>query len=512
MHDARSFSLPSGSAANLQQAADRLRRIGRAFFPSWPGLSQYRSHNAAYPQVCCGQEGVSAMGRTSATLPSGVRVSDHVSLRVIARTFPLEEVRQVLAQRGRSSERERDLPAHVMVYYVIALALYMGSNLREVLRCLLDGLRAIWRPAAVKVAGKSAISQARSRLGEEPLRQLYERLVRPIATPATRGAWYRDWRLVSLDGSTLDAADSAANAAGFGRPGSGRGPGAFPQLRLVSLLENGTHVLFGAGLGRYSEGESTLARQVLGALRPGMLCLADRQFFSHALWRQAIATGADLLWRVKGDLRLPCEQALADGSYLTTLYPTATERRRQNGVRVIEYRLSGSRELYRLITTRLDPHAAPAEDLAALYHERWEIEGALDEFKTHLRGARMVLRSQIPALVRQEVWGLLLAHYAVRGLMHEAALQAAEDPDRLSFLHAVRVIRRQLPRFAALSPSAPCRPAPPGAGRNPGRTRAKQPRPAQPARRQTQAERLQGAAPFPQSNHQGGVCRQHTGA
>jgi hypothetical protein len=455
------------------------------------------------------------MGRTSAKLPSGVRVSDHVSLGVIARTFPLEEVRQVLAQSGRSSERERDLPAHVMVYYVIALALYMGSSLREVLRCLLDGLRALWGPAAVKVAGKSAISQARRRLGEEPLRQLYERLVRPIATPATRGAWYRTWRLVSLDGSTLDVADSAANEAGFGRPGSGRGPGAFPQLRLVSLLENGTHVLFGACLGRYSEGESTLARTVLGALRPGMLCLADRQFFSHALWRQAIATGADLLWRVKGDLRLPCEQALSDGSYLTTLYPSATERRRrQNGVRVrvIEYRLSGSGELYRLITTLLDPQAAPADELAALYHERWEIEGTLDEFKTHLRGARMVLRSQTPALVRQELWGLLLAHYAVRGLMHEAALQADEDPDRLSFLHAVRVIRRQMPRFAALPPSAPGRPAPPGAGRNPGRACAEQPWPAEPARRQTQAERLQGAAAFPQSNHQGGVRREHTGA
>jgi hypothetical protein len=454
------------------------------------------------------------MGRTSAALPSGVRISDRISLGVIARTFPLDGVHQVLAASGRASTRERDLPAHVMVYYVIALALYMGSSLREVLRCLLDGLRALWGPAAVKVAGKSAITQARSRLGEEPLRQLYERLVQPIATHATRGAWYRNWRLVSLDGGTLDVADSAANDAGFGRPGSGRGPGAFPQLRLVSLLENGTHVLFAACLGRYTEGESTLARTVLGALRPGMLCLADRQFFSHALWRQAIATGADLLWRVKGDLRLPCEQALADGSCLTTLYPTATERRRQNGVRVrvIEYRLSGSDERYRLITTLLDPQAAPAEEVAALYHERWQIEGTLAEFKTHLRGARMVLRSQTPALVRQEVWGLLLAHFAVRGLMHEAALQANEDPDRLSFLHAVRVIRRQLPRFAALSPSAPCRPAPPGAGRDPGRTRAKQPRPAEPARRQTHAERLQGAAPFPSSNHQGGVWREHTGA
>jgi hypothetical protein len=455
------------------------------------------------------------MGRRSATLPPGVRVSDHISLGVIARTIPLEEVRQVLVQTGRSSQRQRDLPAHVMVYYVIALALYMGSSMREVLRCLLDGLRALWGPGAVKVAGKSAITQARRRLGEEPLRQLYERLVRPIATAATRGAWYRHWRLVSLDGSTLDVADSAATDAGFGRPGSGRGPGAFPQLRLVSLLESGTHVLFGACLGRYSEGESTLARTVLAALRPGMLCLADRQFFSHALWRQACASGADLLWRVKGNLRLPCETRLPDGSYLTTLYPTATERRRRhNGVRVrvIEYRLSGSDELYRLITTLLDPQVAPAEELAALYHERWEIEGTLDEFKTHLRGARMVLRSETPALVRQEVWGLLLAHFAVRGLMHEAALQADEDPDRLSFVHAVRVIRRQLPRFAALPPSAPGRPAPRGAGGNPRRTREQQPWPAEPARRQTHAERLQGAAPVPQPNHQGGVCREHSGA
>lgn len=455
------------------------------------------------------------MARPASSLPSGVRVSDHISLGVVARTIPLDEVRRVLADSGRLSQRQRDLPAHVMIYYVIALALYMGSSMREVLRCLLDGLRALWGPAAVRVAGKSAITQARRRLGEEPLRQLYERLVRPIATPATRGAWYRHWRLVSLDGSTLDVADSTDNAAGFGRPGSGRGPGAFPQLRLVSLLENGTHVLFGACLGRYTDGESTLARPVLDALRPGMLCLADRQFFTHALWRQALASGADLLWRVKGDLRLPCETPLPDGSFLTTLYPTATaRRRRQNGVRVrvIEYRLSGSEELYRLITTLLDPQAAPAEELAALYHERWEIESALAEFKTHLRGARMVLRSETPAMVRQEVWGLLLAHFAVRGLMHEAALQANEDPDRLSFLHAVRVIRRQLPRFAAFPPSAPGRPASPGAGRNPGRTSAKQPGPAQPARRQTQAQRLQGAAPVAQSNHQDGGRREHTGA
>jgi hypothetical protein len=397
-------------------------------------------------------------------LPAGVRLSDHISLGVIARAVPPERVRQILAETGKASERERDLPAQVMVYYAIALALYMGSSTREVLRCLLEGVRWLWGAEAVKVAGKSGISQARSRLGEAPLRRLYEVVVRPIATRATRGAWYRGWRLVSLDGSCLDVADTADNAA-FGGPGASRGESAFPQLRFVALVENGTHVLFGARLGRYADGETTLARAVLAALRPGMLCLADRQFFGYALWQAAASAGADLLWRGKHNLRLPREAVLADGSYLTTVYPSDKDRRHRTGgirVRVVEYRLAGiagAEPLYRLLTTLLDPAQAPAAELAALYHERWEIEGALAELKTRLRGARVVLRSKTPELVRQEVWGLLLAHFAVRGLMHEAALKADEDPDRLSFLHAVRVVRRKLPQFAALPPSGQARPA-----------------------------------------------------
>jgi Insertion element 4 transposase N-terminal/Transposase DDE domain len=405
------------------------------------------------------------MAGAPAGLPVGIRLSDHISLGVIAKTFPLEEVRHVLAETGKASERERDLPAHVMVYYSIALALYMTSGTREVLRCLLEGLRWLWGAEAVRVAGRSGISQARTRLGEAPLRQLYERLVRPIAMPATKGAWYRAWRLVSLDGSCLDVADTAANGVAFGRPGASRGESAFPQLRFVALVENGTHVLFGARLGGFEAGETTLARDIFPALRPGMLCLADRQFFGHALWQEAAATGADLLWRVKRNLRLPREVRLADGSYLTTIYPSEKDRRHRTegvGVRVIEYRLEGvadAEPLYRLVTTILDPAQAPAADLAALYHERWEIEGTLAELKTHLRGARVVLRSKTPDLVRQEFWGLLLAHFAVRGLMHEAALRAGEDPDRLSFLHAVRVVRRKLPQFAALSPSGQAHPA-----------------------------------------------------
>ena len=205
--------------------------------------------------------------------------------------------------------------------------------------------------------------------------------MRPIATRASKGAWYRDWRLASLDGSRLDVADTGENRAASGVPGASRGEGAFPQLRFAALVENGTHVLFGARLGGYGEGETTLAHAVLAVLQPGMLCLADRQFFGHALWRAATATGADLLWRGKHNLRLPREAALADGSYLTTIYPSDKDRRHHRGgvrVRVVEYRLEGVAEaepLYRLLTTILDPVQAPAADLAALYHERWEIEG-----------------------------------------------------------------------------------------------------------------------------------------
>src|ERR671932_98299 len=239
------------------------------------------------------------MAGARAGLPAGIRVSDHISLGVIARTSPRGEVRRVLAETGKASERESDLPAHVMVYYAIALALYMSAGTREVLRCLLEGLRWLWGAEAVKVAGKSGISQARSRLGEAPLRRLYEQVVQPVATSATRGAWYRQRRLVSLDGSCLDVADTEENCAAFGRPEASRGESAFPQARFVALVENGTHVLFGARLGGFAEGETTLAHEVVPVLGPGMLCLADRRFFGHALWREAATNGDDLRWRVK---------------------------------------------------------------------------------------------------------------------------------------------------------------------------------------------------------------------
>jgi hypothetical protein len=413
------------------------------------------------------------MARTIAELPKGARITDYISLGVVARTFPVETVRQVLAATGKNSLRERDLPAPVVVYYVIALALYMQSSYREVLRCLLEGVSWLADPSAkIRVAGKSAISQARTRLGWEALRRLYEQVAQPIAKPSTRGAWYRQWRIVSLDGSTLDVADETANAEAFGRSGGGWGEGAFPQLRFAALLENGTHVLFGGQMAGYATSETTLAQAVLPSLRAGMLCLADRGFFGYALWKQATATGAMLVWRLKKDARLPCQTRLPDGSFLSRIYASPQDRRRGTNalvVRVIEFRLEGipgAAPEYRLVTSLLNHDQAPAAELAALYHDRWEIETTFDELKTHLRGARMILRSKTPELVRQEFYGLLLAHFAVRGLMHEAALQSEEDPRRMSFLHAVRVIRREMAVAGAIPPSAARRVPGPGTGRN----------------------------------------------
>ncbi len=399
------------------------------------------------------------MAGRAARLPDGVRITDEISLGVVARTFPASKVKEVLAATGRESERQRQLPAHVMVYYVIALSLYMRSSCREVLRCLLEGIQRLLGPGhQCRAAGRAGISQARERLGWEPMQKLHDEVVGPIAGEATKGAWYRRWRVISLDGSTLDLADTPENARAFGRPGASRGASAFPQSRFVSLVENGTHVLFGTQLGGYHVSETTLAKPAVGHLKAGMLCLADRLFFSFKLWNRARATGADLLWRVKKNMRLPCEKRLPDGSYLSRVYRCDKDRRHgRKGVvvRVIEYELPGvaqAEPIYRLVTTILDEEQAPAQELAALYHSRWNIETALAELKTQLRDGRMVLRSKRPDLARQEFYGFLMAHFAIRGLMHEAALKADQQPGRLSFLHTVRVVRRKLPEFVAIPP------------------------------------------------------------
>lgn len=386
-----------------------------------------------------------------------LRFTDLFTLGALMKSVPIEQVRQSLASTQRESKRIRDLPAEMMMYYVIALALFRAEETREVLRLLLEGARTVKRQVEpVQPAGRSGIARARQRLGEAPVRDLYSAVVKPIAVQQTRGAWYRKWRTVALDGTTMETPDTVANAEAFGRPSSTRGESAWPRLRIVGLVETGTHVLFGASVGSYSTGEITLAKDVIAHLRPGMLCLADRYFPGYDLWKQATATGAQMVWRVRTKVRLPREQELPDGSYLSHMYKRWNRGKPQGEgipVRVIDYEVSGSTERYRLVTSILDPEEAPAQELATLYHERWEFETALDEFKTHLRGARTVLRSQTPELIRQEVYGLLLAHFALRSVMHDAALQDGRDPDRISFIHTVRVVRRNLPRFAALPPS-----------------------------------------------------------
>lgn len=401
------------------------------------------------------------MARTVAGFPAGARVTDYVSLGVIVEKIPQSVVQAVLREEGKESQRHRQLPAHVVVYYVIALALYMGVSYGEVLRCLVEGLRWLgWPVDRIRRTSRSGISQARSRLGAAPMRRLFETVAQPVALRQTRGAWYRDWRLVSFDGTTLDVADEQVNVEAFGRPGSSRGKSGYPQLRLVALAETGTHVLFAAAEGPVGEGESTLARRVVEHLDSGMLCLADRGYLSYELWQAAVATGAELLWRVRSDVATPCDRCLPDGSYLSRIHGSRSRGRRRDEpivVRIIEYALEGvadAEPLYRLATTLLDEQQAPASELATLYAQRWEHEGIFDELKVHLRGPRVVLRSKTPELVRQELYGLLLAHFAIRALMHEAALQADLDSDEISFVHSVRVIRRHAITAVSFPPSA----------------------------------------------------------
>ena len=398
------------------------------------------------------------MARTRKALPEKVDVAHLISTGVLASVCPRELIDEVLAHTERASRRERLLPAPAVVYYVMALALWREAPLEEVLRVVCEGLQWLGGESEAAQASKSAISQARTRLGSQVMKQLAERVLRPLARPGAPGAWYRGWRLMAVDGSTMDVADEAVNAEFFGYPAASRGQSAFPQARVLGLVECGTHAVVAASIAPYGRSEVAMAMQWLpGNLDRDMLVMADRNFYSFKLWQAAGASGAALLWRVKSNLGLPVQHELADGSYLSTVYDSEDRARRDGRqVRVIDYTLADSATpvegSYRLVTSLLDPQAAPALELAALYHERWEVESVFDEFKTHMRSTSTVLRSKTPELVEQELWGLLLAHFAVRQLMEQAAWQRAIDPDRLSFTHALRVIKRKMPQAAAIPP------------------------------------------------------------
>ncbi|OHV61354.1 transposase [Pseudofrankia sp. BMG5.36] len=413
----------------------------------------------------------------------GGRLTDWISIGVLASVVSRDDVDEAVNRAGRRQTRVRLLPAHVVVYFVLAMCLFFEDSYEEVMRKLVSSLKAFrsWDPKW-RVPTTPAICQARERLGSEPLRLLFDRLALPQAGRGTKGAWLGGRRLMVIDGTQFDLPNSPDNAAEFGYAGGEADPGAFPKALVVGLVEAGTHAVVGAEIDSCRVGERALAAQLSHRLRPGMLLLADRNFYSFELWQQVRATGADLAWRLSASVRTPVVHVLDDGSFLTVLVnpkiqgkrrgrltAAATAAARGEGVlpaddaddvliaRVVEYTVAnrpgnGANEIFCLLASVLDPADVPAVEIAAAYHERWEEENTFDEIKTHMRGAGAVLRSKSPDLVRQELWALLLAHYAIRKIMTAAADEAGEDPDRLSFIRSLRVTRRQVTDQADFSP------------------------------------------------------------
>jgi Insertion element 4 transposase N-terminal len=402
---------------------------------------------------------------------AGGRLTDWISLGVLASSVPRDAVDEAVAAAGRGAKRsDGKLPPHVMVYFAMALALFAEEDYEEVATRLTETLRSwgCWDDSwSVPTSGW--ITQARKRLGPEPLELLFDRVAGPVAGSLTRGAFLRGWRLMAVDGFELDVPDTAANAAAFGYPAGAREHPAFPKARVVTIGECGSHAKVAAQMGPVGgkgASEQALARRMFGRLEEGWLLIADRGSYNWPDWQAAAATGAALLWRVKADLRLPVLELLPDGSYLSVVARPALHDKARSKliaaarageyldpaqvmrVRVIEYEIpdrdgDGSGELIALITTITDPALASAQELARAYCQRWEEETGNDQLKTCLRGPGTVLRSKSPDMVRQEIYGYLLTHYAISALICQAATEADIDPDRVKFLRTVRIIRRR---------------------------------------------------------------------
>jgi Insertion element 4 transposase N-terminal/Transposase DDE domain len=391
-------------------------------------------------------------------------LEDRISVGVLARAFPRARVEAVVEAAKAREQRTRMLPSWLVVYYVLALALFMDMGGGRVMRKLAGTMTWAARGITVVVPSEEALSRARARLGPVPLRLLFEAVAGPMASADTPGGFWRGRRVLSLDGTTLDVQDTAANWARFGGPGTADESGCavrggFPQVRVVALAECGTRALIAARLGSYATSEKALTLQLLPLLGEGMLVLADRNFPGYDLWGQAAATGADLLWRAGSGFPLPVVTVLADGSYLSTLAPPKDKRRAGATpiiVRVVEYHLldqDGSpTEVFALLSTLLDPDTAPAAELAELYHARWQIENAFGAFKSQLKGDGVVLRSKTPDGAEQELWALLCAYHAIRDLICAAADLAERDPLRLSFVAALDAVRGPVGDPAAFPP------------------------------------------------------------
>ena len=384
---------------------------------------------------------------------AGARLADSVSVGVLERVFSRAFVDGVIEECGRREQRVRALPARVVAYFCLGLALWTEGSYEDVLGMVSSGL--LWSEGGdgpAQMASKVALFKARGRLGPEPLEMMFRRVAVPLGKPDWEGCFLGGRAMLAIDGTTVDVPDTKTNNAHFGRAGVSKGErSAFPSARLVAVAECGTHAMVDAEIGAYTTSEVALSRQLVDRFAPGTLVIADRGFYGYDLWVRAVATGADLLWRVKKNLKPRFVEDLGDGSWLGEIRGgRAGSKATPVRVRVIDYTVDngipdddpdGEAGGFRLITTVLDPNDIDAADLAVAYWERWEIESVFDELKTHQRGARSVLRSKSPALITQELWAMLCCHYAIRALMADVEVNGGRDPDRVSFIAALRIAR-----------------------------------------------------------------------
>lgn len=383
------------------------------------------------------------------------KFSQELKLEVLEQVLPLEQIQAVLTSENRLEQRERKLNMVVTVLMLIVMHFYSNVSLGEAMRKVSKGLRYVWPDGEYEVAGASALSYRRYQLGARPLAALFHQVCQPLATAETEGAFLFGLRLMAIDGTVEDVADTPANAAVFGRHHGARGDSAFPQVKGVYLVECGTHAVVDAGFWPCHTSERVGGYRLLRSLGADMLVMWDRGFHDFDMVAQAHAIGAEVLARLPSHVKLKPVRTCADSSFYAYLRPSDYQRRK-NGtqllVRIIQYTikdpaLPGFGETHRLVTTLLDAERFPALDLACAYHERWEIELVIDELDTHQRLTGRPLRSLKPVGVIQELYALLIAHYAVRALMHQAALHAAVDPDRISFVHALEVLRDAIAEF-----------------------------------------------------------------
>jgi hypothetical protein len=404
------------------------------------------------------------MARTKKEINNKLLLTSKISLSYLCKSYSKKLIDSAILDAGVKEQRVRILPSNIVFYYTLALVMYPGVAAKEVMRILLENIGFKTNKASLANASesftvaKSAITKARKRLGYESLKNIYDKHVNPIAIKGNKWSFYKDLRLVAIDGTIIDLPDSKENNDHFKRQmGDGKSP--FPQARMISIAECGTQVIFKSDIASIKIGEITMAKDMLKNLSKGMLCTADRNYACYELWDIADNTGASLLWRVKSNAKLPIKEILPDGSYISTL-TASYDKKSQKKVRVIELLSKcidpqtgkDKEEIYRFITNIIDHEILPAKDVSDIYRSRWEIETSFKELKISLPNYKSLIRAKVPDLVYQELYAILLVHYSVRQLMHEAAISMEIDPDTLSFTHSLSVVKRKSQSLAIFFP------------------------------------------------------------